>query len=324
MNSNRQLAGILFATAVLLGCSAGVRGEPPEAAELIRRHDRDADGKLDRDELREALSRLFPSTPKFIRIERNAQGIPQSLDTSVATYRTRDGRLQVDLIGAVHVADQSYYEKLNEQFQHYDAVLYELVAPEGTRVPAGGAKSQHPVGRMQEAIKDLLDLSYQLNHINYGAANLIHADMSPDEFARSMEERGESFLQILFRMLGQAAAQSGRTNQVSDTDLLFAFFSSDRALKLKRVMAAQFEDLDGQMQILDGPEGSTLISQRNKKVLEVLRREIDRGRTKLAIFYGAGHMPDIARRLETEWEMQLASEQWLTAWDMSGKKTAKP
>ena len=120
-----------------------------------------------------------------------------------------------------------------------------------------------------------------------------------------MEERGESFLQLLFRMLGQAAAQSGRTNQASDTDLLFAFFARDRALKLKRVMAAQFEDLDGQMRVLDGPEGSTLISQRNKKALEVLRREVDRGHRKLAIFYGAGHMPDIARRLQEDWDCVL-------------------
>ncbi len=320
MNSNRQLGRILWTLAVLLGSSTGVWAEPPEAAELIRQHDRNADGKLDREELQQALAQLFPTSPKFIRVERSPEGVPQSLATSIATYRTEDNRLQVDLIGAVHVADRVYYDKLNEQFQRYDAVLYELVAPEGTRVPRGGQKSQHPVGRMQEAIKNLLDLSFQLNHIDYGAANLIHADMSPEEFARSMEERGESFLQMLFRMLGQAAAQSGRSNQVSDTDLLFAFFSSDRALKLKRVMAAQFEDLDGQMQILDGPEGSTLISQRNKKALEVLRREVDRGRGKVAIFYGAGHMPDIARRLETEWGMHLEGEQWLTAWDMTGKR----
>ena len=43
----------------------------------------------------------------------------------------------VDLIGAVHVGEKAYYEALNKQFEDYDAVLYELVAPEGTRVPKG-------------------------------------------------------------------------------------------------------------------------------------------------------------------------------------------
>lgn len=303
----------------VIACGAVVvRAEPPDAAALISQHDHNADGKLDRTELEQALATLFPSSPQFVRVTRNERNVPQSLETSVVTYRARDGQLQVDLIGAIHVADRSYYEKLNAQFRQYDAVLYELVAPEGTRVPRGGQKSQHPVGRMQEAIKTLLDLSFQLNHIDYTAPNLVHADMSPEQFAESMEERGESFLQVVFRMMGQAAAQAGRGDQPSDADLLLALFARDRALKLKRVMAAQFEDLDGQMQIFEGPEGSTLISERNKRALEVLKREVDRGRHKLAIFYGAGHMPDMARRLEETWGLKATGQQWLTAWDMSG------
>ncbi len=303
----------------LITCHAfAVQAEPPDATALISQHDRDADGKLDRQELERALATLFPSSPQFIRVSRDEHNVPQALETSIVTFRGRDGRLQVDLIGAIHVADLGYYEKLNARFRQYDAVLYELVAPEGTRVPRGGQKSQHPVGRMQEAIKSLLDLSFQLNHIDYTAPNLVHADMSPEQFAQRMEERGESFLQILFRMMGQAAAQSGRGDQPSDADLLFAFFARDRALKLKRVMAAQFENLDGQMQVFEGPEGSTLIGERNKRALEVLQREVDRGRHRLAIFYGAGHMPDLARRLQETWGLQAAGEQWLTAWDMSG------
>ena len=238
----------------------------------------------------------------------------------VAPASRLDPHDEVDLIGAVHVADRKYYEKLNEQFRLYDAVLYELVAAEGTRVPQKGQRSQHPVGRMQEAIKTLLELSFQLNHIDYSAPNLVHADMSPEEFAKSMEERGESFLQILFRMLGQAAAQSGRADQINDADLLFAFFARDRALRLKRAMAAQFEDLDTQMRVLEGPQGSTLISQRNKKALEVLQREMDQGHRKLAIFYGAGHMPDMARRLQEDLGLRPDDElKWLTAWDMSSR-----
>ncbi len=312
-----RLYGPLLGTALAVGIGLAVYAEPPEATALIREYDRDADGKLDRDELHGALQSLFPTEPQFVRITRDQRKVPQSLETSIVPFQATDGGLQVDLIGAVHVGDREYYQKLNQQFRQYDAVLYELVAPEGTRIPAGGSKSQHPVGRMQEGIKTLLELSFQLNHIDYTAPNLVHADMSPDEFSKSMEDRGESFLQLLFRMMGQAAAQAGREDQVSDTDLLFAFFSRDRALKLKRVMASQFEDLGGQMRVLEGPEGSTLITERNKKALEVLRREVQRGRRKVAIFYGAGHMPDLARRLQAEWHLQPRKERWLIAWDMA-------
>ncbi len=47
--------------------------------------------------------------------------------------------MQVDLIGAVHIAHREYFQLLNKKFRNYDAVLYELVAdPEAhSRVEAG-------------------------------------------------------------------------------------------------------------------------------------------------------------------------------------------
>ena len=35
----------------------------------------------------------------------------------------------VDLVAAVHIAEKSYYEQLNREFEGYDAVLYELGGP---------------------------------------------------------------------------------------------------------------------------------------------------------------------------------------------------
>lgn len=290
----------------------------PPSAELINRFDQDKDGKLDQNELTQALESLNAKekTTKFVRVTKNKKGEPLSLETAVTSFKHQDGT-QVDLIGAVHVGDKAYYKKLNELFSTYDVVLYELVAPEGTRVPRGGQRSQHPVGRMQEGIKTLLDLSFQLNHIDYTVENMVHADMSPEEFSQRMKDRGESFLQILFRMMGQAAAQAGKTEGPSDSDLLFAFFAPDRAMRLKRVMASQFEDLEGQMKIFEGPDGSTLISERNKKALEVLRRELKEEHENIAIFYGAGHMPDLSSRLQKEFGYSYAGTDWVQAWDMS-------
>ena len=164
-----RIYGPLLGVALVVGGGLALYAEHPQATALIRDYDRDADGKLDRDELHRALRSLFPTDPQFVRITRDQRKVPQSLETSIVAFQAADGDLQVDLIGAVHVADREYYQKLNEQFRKYDAVLYELVAPEGTRIPSGGSKSQHPVGRMQEGIKTLLELSFQLNHIDYTA-----------------------------------------------------------------------------------------------------------------------------------------------------------
>ena len=62
-------------------------------------------------------------------------------------------------------------------------------------------------------------------------------------------------------------------------------------------MAETFEDLQGSLLAIEGPEGSTIVSQRNKVALDVLRKALAAGKTKIAIFYGAGHMPDMEQRL---------------------------
>jgi hypothetical protein len=224
----------------------------------------------------------------------------------------------VDLIGAVHVADADYYAELERAFATYDALLYELVAPEGAQIPRNG-KSAHPVGQVQQGLTSILDLSFQLERIDYAKENFVHADMTPDEFAKSMADRGESFLQLLLRMMGQAMAQQSAKGGSSDAKLLFALFAPDRSLRLKRLMAEQFEDLELAMNAIEGPHGSTLISQRNKKALSVLRSQIDAGKKRIGIFYGAGHMSDMARRLQEEFGMRASNVRWLTAWDLSGE-----
>ena len=258
----------------------------------------------------------------YLRIIRDKDQDPIALETSVVSFQpgpaAKFQNVQVDLIGAVHVADADYFKKLNQLFVGYDALLYELVAPRDNNVPQNG-KSRHPVGQMQQGMKSLLDLSFQLEEINYSAKNFVHADMSPEEFSRVMSERGESFLQIMFRMMGQAMAMQAAGRRSSDADLLLALFAPNRSLRLKRVMATQFEDLEGSMLALEGEKGSTLIGQRNKKALRVLRRELAAGKKRIGIFYGAGHMPDMAARLQADFDMKpdRTSIRWLKAWDMS-------
>jgi hypothetical protein len=163
-------------------------------------------------------------------------------------------------------------------------------------------------------MKDMLKLQFQLECIDYTKDNFVHADMSPTEFAQTMKDRGESVLQMLFRMMGQSMAQQSK-NPTSDLDLLMALFSRDRAKKLKSLLAVQMEDLEGLTSALNGPDGSsTIIGERNRKALEVLARELKQGDKKLAIFYGAGHLPDMERRLMKDFGMRRQNVRWLPAW----------
>jgi hypothetical protein len=264
---------------------------------------------------------------RFMRLRRNDKGNPIAMETAVTSYiSANDSRpgVTVDLIGAVHVGERSYYDQLNELFSGYDVVLYELVAPQGTIVTKearGKGGSSHPVGMLQDGMKSMLGLEHQLDCIDYTKKNFVHADMSPEEFNKSMTERGESFMKMFLTMMGQGMAQQQKEGG-GDVAILMALFSRDRNLKLKIAMAEQLENAEGQLDVLGGPEGSTIISERNKKALDVLKKELEAGKKKIGIFYGAGHFADMQDRLLKDFTLKRSGEKWLVAWALE-KAAAK-
>lgn len=268
-----------------------------------------------------------PKPSQFLRLVKDKQGNPVAMETAIVRYVPQDcGQTgpTVDLVAAVHIGEKGYYKKLNQEFKKYDAVLYELVAPEGTRVPkGGGARSSHPVSAIQRGMTQLLELAFQLSEIDYTAKNLAHADLSPEALSKAMEKRGESLWTMLVRSMGYALAkQNNASGGSSDVDLLMALFDKNRALALKRVMAEQFQDMEGMMRAMAGPDGSALIADRNRAALKVLKQKIAKGKAKIAIFYGAGHMSDMEKRLRDDFALTPVNTRWLAAWDLKGN--AKP
>ena len=260
---------------------------------------------------------------RYLRIERDAEENPLALQTAIVRFESDKPERQgvtVDLIGAVHVGERTYYEALNKAFEDYEVVLYELVAPPGTRVPKGGKSSNHPLGMLQNGFKNLLGLEHQLEYVDYQKANLVHADMSPDDFSKSMQDRGESIWSMFFRMMGEGVARQAKyeaNGKSFDADLLLALLDKDRAWRLKRVMAEQFEDLEGSINAFNGPNGSTIITERNKVALEGLTAQLAGGKKRIAIFYGAAHLPDMAERLAKDFAFKPTGEHWLTAWNLT-------
>ena len=246
-------------------------------------------------------------TPQFLRLVRDKSNVPLAMETAIVRFAPAAGGRTptVDLVAVVHIADAAYYRQLNREFQAYDAVLYELVVPEDAKPPKpGDRRGGNPISTMQNGMKDLLALQFQLDGIDYTCKNMVHADMSPEQLARSMHERGESAWTMLGRMLAYAMVKENRSNDVSGGELLAAFFAKNRALALKRLLAEQFQQSEEALAVLEGPTGSTLISGRNKVATDVLRSELAAGKKKIAIFFGAGHMPDLQKRLRDDFAMK--------------------
>jgi hypothetical protein len=264
---------------------------------------------------------------RFIRLTRDEKKQPLALEAAIVRYVPKDRGKKtpiVDLVTAVHIGEKSFYERLNKEFEGYDAVLYELITPEGTRIPKGGGSGSGSfISIIQKAMKNVLELEFQLEIIDYTRPNFVHADMSPAQFAESMNKRGETMFSMFLRMMITAMNQmDAQETAASDAQLLMALFDDNRAMALKRVMAEQFQSMDGMLSAMEGPEGSTLVSDRDKVAIDVLRKQIGEGKKKLAIFYGGGHMPDFDKRLRDQFGLVPGNTRWLVAWNL--KRESKP
>ena len=242
------------------------------------------------------------------------------LETAIATYMNADGVI-VHLVGAVHIADQSYYDGLNKTFKDYDAVLYEMVKPKDAAPPQPGEeRSSSMISVVQRFMKDTLDLKFQLDAIDYTAPNFVHADLDAETFQKMEEERGESIWTLMLQqMLKQMANPPANQQEIGFADLFAALTSPDHARQLKLLLGRQFGDIETQM---SGFGGTVLITERNKACFKVLDKEIADGKKNLGIFYGAGHMTDMEKRL-LDRGFKKNDVEWRVGWNMS-EGTAKP
>lgn len=250
---------------------------------------------------------------------------PLTLDTAVVTFTSVPSatkpQVTVDLIAAIHIGDKAYYEELNRRFRDYDVVLYELVAPEGTRpdpkdVRERDTKSDGVIGGLQFGLSNMLGLVHQLEYIDYTAKNLRHADMDGTEFMAKVVERGD-IPKTLMRVYVSALAKSN-SNQGSEFKLFSAFFSKNRPLALKRFFAEEMVQNMDEAWILGGDEGSAIITDRNAIALVKLREQIAAGNRKIAIFYGGAHLPEFVTSLTADFNfVEQPEKKWIVAWDMT-------
>jgi len=257
----------------------------------------------------------------FLRLRYDERGRPQSLQVAIKSYVAESGsheNLRIDLISAVHIGDAAYYAELNRSFREYDVVLYELIAP--PRSPGSPVRSvEEPQGGLisstQMAMTAALELSFQLDEIDYAARNLVHADLSPDGIEQSMEDRDESLYTYFWKLFYVTMEEVAKDPLgLRDIELLTTLLDSDRHNALKVAFATQLVEAKSLTAVFEGEEGSTLIAARNIHALEVLRRQIDAGHRHVGIFYGAAHMEDMERRLLSDFAVHKQHTIWIDAW----------
>ena len=192
-----------------------------------------------------------------------------------------------------------------------------MIKPKEAAVPGEGVRSNSMLSMFQRFLKDVLDLSFQLDAIDYHADNFVHADLDTETFERMQAERGESMLILMLRQvlndLKRQQAGEAQQPEISLTELVVALMAPDRARHLKLMLGRQFEDLESKFAGLDGPDGSVLVTERDKAAMRVLKKQIAEGKKSIGVFYGAAHMKDMDQRVRAMGFEPVKSE-WRTAW----------
>ena len=250
------------------------------------------------------------------------------LQVPLATYADAQGH-QIDLVGAIHIAEPSYYADLNTRFATYDKVLYEMVDGEGLprmlilkrKVEGNTATEEEKAeyaklrGEMKErkedsilgivlnflydSISTQMNLQMQSEGIDYGKENFVFADVTQEELSKAMKDRGESWLGLIVKSM---------VSNMGELDI-FSLLNPDPA-QYKRMM---MEALAKSSQSDSVMEQSSIVVARNAKCFQVLEGVLkDPAAKRVAIFYGAMHLRDMDERLK-KMGYTLQKVEWLNA-----------
>ena len=273
---------------------------------------------------------------KFVRFADEKGG--GRLETAVVTYKN-DAGVELKLVSAIHIGERSYFEGLAKDCEADDAVLYELVKEKGVPVPAPGAIRRQveendgeapgggmkAVGDLQRFLKDTLNLEFQLDVIDYTKPNFVHADMDREQFEQAQAERGESFetmmLQQLIAAMRKPAPEvipgGGDPDQML-REMVKLVTRPDMERQVKTFLAKQMDQMQDAAMGLDGPGGSVILTERNKAAVKVLEETLKAGeKKKISVFYGAAHMPDLAKRVREMGFKPVGQTEWKQAWDLT-------
>lgn len=241
---------------------------------------------------------------KFIQLG-NKPG-DSGLQVAVTEYVSSSSKASVTLYGVIHVADEDYYKKVQTDLDKFDTVLYE-----GVKTGNNPNPETKVLNSFQRLMGDVLGLKFQKDSIDYTKPNLVHADVTIDELNDSL--KGQSLTPF-----GLNADQLEPLKPFLELSsaLVKEIFKANPELQAqaKTALGEQLAHADISKQLPEQMYKAILLD-RNKIVIETLEKQFkdQPDKKKIAIFYGAAHMPDLEKRLG-EMGFKEQSKRWLTAW----------
>ena len=252
-----------------------------------------------------------PPPADYIRYSAPTAAGPGHLSTGVARFFHAPTRTTLFLVGAVHIAETAYYERVQDVLDSCDIVLFEGVGPRpGQPAPSGDELERlDALTQVQMKLKDALGFVFQHDGLDYHHPFWKNADVDFSSLSERMAQEGvelptdgpimRAFLNLVVGTLDLQAA------------------GSDPGVRrmLRRQAGAAMTMADSLFAGSQKKLGEVLVDWRNDAALAVLDRELAAGPKGrwLALFYGAAHLPDLAKKAAAR-GFEFERSGWLDAW----------
>lgn len=250
--------------------------------------------------------------------------VPEGVDLEVALRRfvprSKVGRttppVEVWLVAVTHLGTSNYYARLQRFLDGQDLVLYE-----GIGATQGQFRADASSGfSLQPALAKALGLRFQLSSIDYRRPGWVNSDLGLRDLEKHLPRDGPG---PDVDTLMAAFAGEGAVGGIARMGIAVVA-ASPRLQALSRLMLVEtLGRFAGELPQGSGSEWGldtealfrALVLERNAVVVQDLRRALRRRSppARVAIFYGAGHMPDLERRLRRDLGLVPVEERWMRA-----------
>ena len=266
---------------------------------------------------------LPPVAPvSFLRTADVAAG-SRGLQTASVEYRPASGTgPSVWLIGVAHLGTAEYFQAIQRRLDAQTVVLYEGIGLHDVKQAPGSLKNDAGI---QTTLANALGLKFQLDAIDYRRASFINSDLHVPEIQQEVKKRGvesaSSGGDATFNQLVDALQGTGVMGGAL-TQMIGLLGASDQMREMTKTMLIEVLGQAGELMAMAknlSPEMKDLfdviLTQRNEVVVKDLRAHLTKLRPgdSIAIFYGAAHMEEIAKRLRDELHYTPVQTEWDTA-----------
>lgn len=261
-----------------------------------------------------------------------------SLQIALRKFVPRSGRgAAVWLSGVSHIGESNYYAGLQRHLDAQSLVLFEGVGARDRTLRFDPAEQSS----IQHTLATSLGLVFQLTAIDYDRPNFRNSDLtvpelqrmlagdhppagaspkssgnSSDDDAGSAREESPEFRELMGVMNG-----SSMLGMLVHLGVRFLGSSPKLQAMTKLAMIETLGSFQGDLAEVKSvpPElqrlMTVIVRGRNDVVLRDLRKNLRTARSgqSISVFYGAGHMADLEKRLVDDLGYRRGEERWMTA-----------